>query len=124
MRGQTLAMASRVPLDDSDQDELERMARQFVKNEDIVNVAFADASGKVLAAYCPDPDFHWQELTPDGPGRSAAAHEAAAREIDRAGVVHDGHGAGASHDRESWSGAAHLHDAAGGIRHAEHFRAG
>ena len=63
---ETLAMAGRVPLDESDQEELARMAREFVKNEDIVNVAFADASGKVLAAYCPDPDFHWQDLTPDG----------------------------------------------------------
>jgi len=63
---QTLAMASRIPIDLTDREELTRMSREFVKNEDIVNVAFSDASGKVLAAFCPDPDFHWQELTPDG----------------------------------------------------------
>ncbi|HEX8524018.1 MAG TPA: HAMP domain-containing sensor histidine kinase [Tepidisphaeraceae bacterium] len=63
---QTLAMAGRIPLDDVDKDELSKMAREFVKNEEIVNVAFADASGRVLAAFCPDPDFHWQDLTPDG----------------------------------------------------------
>ncbi len=63
---QTLAMASRIPLDNYDKEELGRMAREFVKNENIVNVAFADSGGTVLAAYCPDPDFHWQDLTPDG----------------------------------------------------------
>jgi signal transduction histidine kinase len=63
---QTLAMASRIPLDSDDKPELSRMAREFVKNADIVNVAFADAKGKVLAAASPDPDFHWQDLTPDG----------------------------------------------------------
>jgi len=63
---QTLAMASRIPLDSNDVPELARMAREFVKNEEIVNVAFSDASGNILAAACPDPDFHWQDLTPDG----------------------------------------------------------
>jgi signal transduction histidine kinase len=63
---QTLAMASRIPLDNGDKTELASMARELVKNEAIVNVAFADSSGTVLAAYCPDPDFHWQELTPQG----------------------------------------------------------
>jgi len=38
---QTLAMASRIPIDTGDVRELARMAREFVKNDDIVNVAFS-----------------------------------------------------------------------------------
>ncbi len=62
----TLAMASRVPLDNLDKAELNRMVRELVKSDDIVNVAFADDSGRVLVSYCVDPDFQWKDVMPTG----------------------------------------------------------
>jgi signal transduction histidine kinase len=59
---QTMAMAAAAPLDSNDPHELARIAKDFVKNDDIVGVSFADASGKMITAACQDPDFRWQDL--------------------------------------------------------------
>ncbi|HYO08972.1 MAG TPA: HAMP domain-containing sensor histidine kinase [Tepidisphaeraceae bacterium] len=53
---QTLAMAASTPLEDGDAHELRRMAKDFVKNDDIVGVSFTDASGTLVTYACQDPD--------------------------------------------------------------------
>ena len=54
---QSLAMAATMPLDEGDVAELTRIARDFVKNNGIVGVAFSNASGAPITAASADPDF-------------------------------------------------------------------
>jgi signal transduction histidine kinase len=59
---QSLAMAATAPLDQQDVPELTRMARDFVKNKDIVGVSFSNASGRPITAASQDPDFTRSDL--------------------------------------------------------------
>ena len=59
---QTLAMAASQPLDTSDTRELVRMSKDFVKNDDVVGVAFAAPTGQVIAWASQDPDLGPQDL--------------------------------------------------------------
>ena len=54
---ESLAMAATQPLDQGDRAELTRIARAFVKNDDIVSVAFSDAMGKAIVSASQDPDY-------------------------------------------------------------------
>ena len=53
---QTLAMAARDPLVSTDAHELQRMSKDFVKNDDIAGVSFSSPNGKIIAYGCQDPD--------------------------------------------------------------------
>jgi signal transduction histidine kinase len=59
---QTLAMAATAPLDAGDERELARMSKDFVKNDDVVGVAFASATGEIVAWASQDPDLRAQDL--------------------------------------------------------------
>ena len=59
---QTLAMAATGPLDANDERELRRMSKDFVKNDDVVGVAFASATGDIVAWASQDPDLREQDL--------------------------------------------------------------
>ena len=54
---QSLAMAGTQPLDEGDVAQLSRMAKDFVKNDDIVSVSFSDALGKGITGASQDPDY-------------------------------------------------------------------
>ena len=59
---QSLAMAATTPLDEHDVPELTRMARDFVKNDDMVGVSFSNASGATITAASQDPDFKKSDI--------------------------------------------------------------
>ena len=59
---QTLAMAATAPLDTSNYSELTRMSKDFVKNDNVVGVAFAAPTGQILAWASQDPDLRAQDL--------------------------------------------------------------
>jgi hypothetical protein len=59
---QSLAMAATEPLDQADVAELSRIARAFVKNDDIVSVAFSDAAGRAISGASQDPDYRKSNL--------------------------------------------------------------
>src|SRR5688572_13646308 len=54
---QLLAMGATQPLDQGDVAELTRIAKSFVKNDDIVSVAFSDALGKAMTGASRDPEY-------------------------------------------------------------------
>jgi signal transduction histidine kinase len=54
---QSLAMAATQPLDEGDVAQLTRMSKEFVKNDDIMSVAFSDAMGKAITGASQDPDY-------------------------------------------------------------------
>jgi signal transduction histidine kinase len=59
---QTLAMAATAPLDEEDKAGLTRMAKDFVKTDDIVGVAFANAAGQQMTAASQDLDFRTRDV--------------------------------------------------------------
>jgi signal transduction histidine kinase len=59
---QTLATASSASLEVSDIPELTRLTNEFIRNQDIVNVAFRDTAGTILAAAGHDPDFRIEQI--------------------------------------------------------------
>src|SRR5688572_16480015 len=63
---QSLAMAATQPLDQGDVAELTRIAKAFVKNDDIVSVAFSDAAGKAITGASQDPDYRKSNLDVTG----------------------------------------------------------
>jgi signal transduction histidine kinase len=65
---QSLAMAATQPLDEGDVAQLARMSRDFVKNDDIVSVAFSDALGKAITGASQDPDYRKSNIDFGGGG--------------------------------------------------------
>ena len=59
---QTLSMAATGPLDDGDVRNLSRISKDFVKNDNVVGVAFSNATGQLIAWACADPDYRAQDL--------------------------------------------------------------
>ena len=67
---QTLSMAATGPLDSNDTANLTRISKDFVKNDNIVGVAFANSTGQVVAWACQDPDYRPQQAI-SGSGSSS-----------------------------------------------------
>jgi signal transduction histidine kinase len=67
---QTLSMAATGPLDSNDTANLTRISKDFVKNDNIVGVAFANSAGQVVAWACQDPDYRPQQAI-SGSGSSS-----------------------------------------------------
>ena len=53
---QSLALAATTPLEKNDEREMIRICKDFVKNDDIVGVAFSSPAGGLISYACQDPD--------------------------------------------------------------------